>query len=92
MPTETCPHIGCKRSITKPTELGARRAMTMHINMAHKRQYNHAKAKSETKVKVRGKYRKSAQEVEFKINYCPGCGFDIHRMAMGIVLANKIKI
>lgn len=100
--TESCKTCGWV-SKPKDTPGKARLALSLHTHRAHtgkvmtigqhqlgrkRRPYVRRKQQPETDPD-----RQTWDTIGQKavINFCPGCGFDLHKVAVGIVLANKMK-
>lgn len=100
MVTLTCRHKGCAQSFSKSTEKKAVSARNMHETMKHGRWKNHKPAQAaggghekngaETPAATR-KYKKRPQVASVTVNFCPRCGCDIHKVALGIILAERVK-
>jgi hypothetical protein len=99
MPTTKCTYKNCDRSFTKDTQPMAEQALRMHIGRTHVKNIptykGGAKPASAPASNGNGngkrKYTKRAQPITgtIAVNFCPQCGCSIHKVAIGMVLANQ---
>lgn len=90
--TATCTHEGCTKVFKKTTQAAADQALRMHFGRKHGNNGGNPKLNG-------GRTPRSGRRLSIKrrleqavtVNFCPNCGCDVHRVAMGMVLAAKIK-
>jgi len=86
----TCTRATCGKTFMKPGKTAAEAAARMHVNRAHNRKIP---------TYVRGLDQKPAEQTESKprkqvakavlLNFCPGCGLDLSRVALGMALGKE---
>ena len=101
MTTVHCGYRGCSRTFSNENPALADTALRMHIGRAHKRSVvprtEREKARRTGSAKPTKTAKQSAKpartapsQADVTINFCPGCGCDLHRIAVGIALSNRI--
>jgi hypothetical protein len=90
MHTEACTEPNCGKSFTKKNKAKADLAMRLHMLRKHGLKPN-GEAVPPAAPKPKRTWKRKVVSAEVAINFCPRCGTDIHRVAVGMALAERVK-
>lgn len=84
--TTKCEVKGCGKEFSHASQTKADHALRMHIGRKHS-----GTVKDQPKGKATRTYNRKVKVEAITVNFCCNCGSDIHRMAVGMALAAKLK-
>jgi hypothetical protein len=86
-----CTHPGCTWHTEKPNAPKANLALKLHIGRKHGGVSEPSAVEKATAPSPEQPKRQRQQAASVTVNFCPNCGCDIHRVAVGMVMASRLK-